>query len=178
MPGILALEPIASGLLAETVRWFTDVAALPLPERRYIASGHPDLVAWDCPQLVVSCRGVAPGLIEAATPYPAIPGTQGGLQLRHATFSIQLVRCVETMQEDGSAMPADYLDAAGRQGLLDCGALSQMTVDICAEPRAHGRDAWMPVGGQLRAGTVNQIGPAGNLVGYEALFQVTTHKVV
>lgn len=178
MPGILALEPIAEGLLVETVRWFTDVAGLSVPDRQYIASGHPDLVAWDCDQLVVACRGVAPGLLEGLPPFPAQPGSQGGQQLRHATFSVQLVRCVSTMDDDGQAMPADDLDAAGRRGLRDCGALSQMAVDICAYPLLHGRDTWMPVAAQIRAGHVNQIGPSGNLHGYEALFQITAAEVV
>ena len=106
--------------------------AAPLPARRYVTFGDPSSVPWDCEQLVISLTGVGFGPAQDSAP-PATPrgGTPASIMsIRHAVFSIALVRCIPTPSGRNGTTPPSVaeLQEAGERFMTDAGMLSQALV--------------------------------------------------
>lgn len=172
--GGLALLPVGQGLL-DDVRGFLLDNDVPVPDRYYLAPGAPGLIAWDCEQLVVSLASVSWGPSEdAGQLIPQVGGAAGVLEVRHAQWSVQLVRCTPQMDDNGDPPGMEEIQAAGEQALTDAGMLSQCLVNCAAFPKDH---EWMPAGATARAGGVISLGPSGGYHGFEASFSMTTTEL-
>jgi hypothetical protein len=147
-----------------------------LPDRRFIAPGNPQLIAWDCEQLFVALTGIG---IGPAPDSPVQSPRQGGpvsaFNVRHAIFSIQLVRCTPTVPENGNAAypPADQIDAAGAQSMRDAGLLSDAVVLMCSQ-----LSKVLPPGTHVQAGLTSSLGPEGGYHANEATVAVTAMRLV
>jgi len=150
-----------------------DAADVALPDRRYIAPGNPQLIAWDCEQLVVSLTGIGWGSAPDAAVGSVKPGAQMSVQgVRHAVFSIQLVRCTPKSNDTRTPWPpAAEIQAAGVDFMRDSGLLSQALVTLLAELRqglAQDRS------GVVEAGALTSLGPEGGYHGMEATLAITS----
>lgn len=143
-----------------------------LPDRRYVAPGDSAAVAWDCEQLTVAIIGVGAGWAPDSGSSTARTGTPASVfGLRHAVYSITLVRCTPTVEEDGDAPPADLLHTAGLHYLRDVGLVSQALVEAGAEAKR------LSQGAVVTAGNVQPVGPAGGFVGLEGQLTITTSEL-
>jgi hypothetical protein len=126
----IAVRSLALELLAAVESHWGGTAA-PLPDRRYVAFGDPSSVPWDCEQLVISLAGVGFGPAQDAAP-PATPraGTPASvMSVRHAVFSIALVRCIPKPSGRNATPPGvAELQQAGERFMTDAGMLSQALV--------------------------------------------------
>lgn len=166
----LAVREIAEMLLDSTREHFA-AAGVDLPERQYIAPGNPDVIAWDCEQLVVSLSAIGWGHMDDVAPLSSKPGTQmSATGLRHAVFSVALMRCTPTNIARGeTSPPAEDIYRAGLEMMDDAGILSQAQVVMVARLRegfAGDRS------GRATAGVIQTLGPAGKLHGVEATISV------
>jgi hypothetical protein len=169
----LELLSIGAGILAD-VRGFYAGNNVDLPERYYLAPGAPGLIAWDCEQLVVSLASITWGINEdAIQPVPQIGGA-GVFEIRHAQWSVQLVRCTPGMGDDGVPPAPATIQAAGEAFLTDAGMLSQCLVNLAAFPAGH---TWMPVGALAKAGNVVALGPSGQFHGFEGTLSITVTEL-
>lgn len=105
-----------------------------LPERRYLAPGSPETVAFDCAQFTTALDGVGWGPAPG-TDVPSVKmGTQSNLAVRHMLLTLTIVRCSPTSQSVGrgtvKAPAAEQLQDAAEQFFLDAGMLSQAMVEI------------------------------------------------
>jgi hypothetical protein len=168
--GGLNLVPIAQGILDDVEVFFTD-NDVALPDRRCIAPGAPGLIAWDCEQVVVSLASVNWGIGPAAAqPISQAGSIAGVLEVRHAQWSVQVVRCTPRMDDSGTPPPVGALHSAGEGALLDAGLLSQFLVHCVAFPHLH---EWMMAGTVVRAGNVVSLGPSGGFHGFEGSLAMT-----
>lgn len=146
-----------------------------LPDRRYLAPGNPSLVAWDCEQLVVGLSGVGWGAAPDAAPISVKPSAQmSAVGVRHAVFSIQLVRCTPTVSDQEAEMNEPYpeaekIHAAGIQFMRDAGLISQALVEMVSRLN-QGLDR----SGIAQAGVVNTLGPEGGHHAVEATLAITS----
>lgn len=90
-------------------------AAVPDPPARLYVSDGP-LVAWDCEQLVAAVERTASTAGNAAV---EVQDPTLGFVMRSATIGLWLVRCCPTMDDDGTAPPADQIDASAQTVLAD-----------------------------------------------------------
>lgn len=172
----LALREMSSTLLDGIVAHFaanTTSGDLPLPARRYVVAGDVTQVSWDCEQLVVGLAGIGWG----TAPDTAMGSQKAGIGVfsrgvRHAVYSVQLVRCTPTPGEDGEPPSAERLMAAGLRFQRDAGLLSQALVEIGARV-----EAGLSLGAQVQAGAIQPLGPQGDHVGMEGEFIVTTMEL-
>jgi hypothetical protein len=170
----LDLETIGAGLLADVQAYFA-ANNVDLPDRHYLAPGAPGLIAWDCEQLVVSLASVSWGINEdALQPVPQIGDGAGTFEVRHAQWSVQLVRCTPVSDEGGQPPPAVDIQTAGELSLLDAGMLSQCLVNFATFPANH---TWLPAGALAKAGGVVTLGPSGGFSGHEGTFTVTVTEL-
>lgn len=170
----LELLSIGAGILAD-VRAFFASNNVDLPDRYYLAPGAPGLIAWDCEQLVVSLAGVLWGINEDATqPIPQVGGGAGIFEIRHAQWSVQLVRCTPAMSDGGDPPAPASIQAAGELFVTDAGMLSQYLVNLASFPQSH---SWLPVGALAKAGNVVALGPSGQYHGFEGTFTVTVTEL-
>lgn len=127
----IAVRTLAQNILEAVKAHWANSSATPLPERRYVAPGDPGSQAWDCEQLVVSLAGIGFGPAQDAAP-PVTPraGSPASIMtVRHAVFSIALVRCLPGPTGRGATPPTvEVLNAAGDQFMTDAGMLSQALV--------------------------------------------------
>ena len=146
-----------------------------LPDRRFIAPGNPQLVAWDCEQLVVALTGIGIGPApDAPVQSPRQGGPISAFNVRHAIFSIQLVRCTPTVGEGSNdAFPAAAaIDAAGEQSMRDAGLLSDAVVLMCSQLSGQ-----LPPGSHVQAGLTSSLGPEGGYHANEATVAVTAMRL-
>jgi hypothetical protein len=167
----IELIAVAQGILAAVVNYFT-ANGVPLPDRQYIAAGSPQVIAWDCEQLVVSLADIGWGRSVDATQLSPSFGKQAGINaMRHATFAIQLVRATPVVQDGAEAPILPSVQAmadAGQTFLVDAGLLSQALVNFVAFPNGV-----LPIGCNVQAGAIQPIGPEGGLVGLEGSLVMT-----
>jgi hypothetical protein len=161
-------QKVLDGVVAHFLA--ADVA---LPDRRYVAPGNPQLIAWDCEQLVVALTGIGWGSAPDAATGSVKPAAQMSVQgVRHAVFSIQLVRCTPVSKDTRTPWPpAEEIQAAGVAFMRDAGLLSQALVTLVAELRqglAPDRS------GLVEAGALSSLGPEGAHHGMEATLAVTS----
>lgn len=164
---------IAQTVLAGVVAHFA-ASEVTLPERRIIAPGAPELIAWDCPMVIVTTSGIGLG--------PA-PGVGGGSQrtgnpvsamgLRHAIYAVQIVRQVPEASGAGTRPPAaDKLTAAGLGLMRDAGLLSQALIEVCSATSRAIPDA------QVAPGAVTVVGPEGGFAGVQGSLAATVGMLV
>lgn len=163
---------LGASILASVIEHF-DAAGVTLPDRRYLAPGDPQLIAWDCEQLCVSLSSIGWGqAVDVSLPSPK-PGAQiGAMGVRHAVFSVQLVRCTPvSTKADDPTPPVELIQAAGEQFMRDAGMLSQSLVTLTSELRqglAQDRS------GLVQPGVVASLGPSGQYHGMEATLAITS----
>lgn len=150
---------------------------LPLPDRRYVAAGDPNNVAWDCEQLTVSQQGIGWGSSpDAGTPSGQIGSGVSVFGVRHVVYVVALVRCVPTIP-DGNLTKRSYpttaeMQLSGMRYMRDSGLLSQALVEMATRMRRDlGRE------GAAQAGMVTPVGADGGFVGAYGVFQVTTGEL-
>lgn len=165
------LITVAQATLDAIVTFFSS-NGVELPPRQYVSAGAPATIAWDCEQLVVCLAEIGWGRSKDATQLSPSFGKQASVNaMRHATFAVQLVRCVPTVA-DGAEAPvlpsAEEIQASGEQSMVDAGLLSQALVNFVSFPNAA-----IPPGCNVQAGAVSPIGPEGGLVGLEAALVMT-----
>lgn len=150
-----------------------DAVPRELPDRRYVAPGNPQLIAWDCEQLVVALTGVGWGASPEAAAGSVKPGTQMSVQgVRHAVFSIQLVRCTPVSKDTRTPWPPpEEIQAAGVAFMKDAGVLSQALVTLVAELR---QSLALDRSGSVEAGALTSLGPEGGHHGMEATLAITS----
>lgn len=126
----IAVRSLALDIIAAVESHWGGTAE-PLPDRRYVAFGDPSSVPWDCEQLVISLAGVGFGPAQDAAP-PSTPraGTPASIMtVRHAVFSIALVRCIPGPTGRNATPPSVLaLQEAGERFMTDAGMLSQALV--------------------------------------------------
>jgi hypothetical protein len=165
----LALKVLA------TVEEHFAAGGIALPDRRYVAAGNPSLVAWDCEQLVVGLSGIGWGAAPDAAPISVKPAAHMSVAgVRHAVFSIQLVRCTPAVSdvaaESGQPYPeAEEIHAAGIAFIKDAGLISQALVEMVSR-LGQGLDR----SGIAQAGVVNTLGPEGGHHAVEATLAITS----
>lgn len=171
-------QPGVGTITADLARKFLDgvvahfaAAGVALPERRFLAAGNPQLIAWDCEQLFVSLTGIGIGPApDAPVQSPRMGGPVGAFNVRHAIFSIQLVRCTPSVGENSNDPfpPADAIDAAGVQSMMDAGLLSDAVVRMCSRLQQDlGRNH------HVQAGLTSSLGPEGGYHANEATVAIT-----
>ena len=171
----LNLVEIATTLLDGVVAHYaaaTDPAVDPLPARRMIKAGDPAADAWDCEQLTVALQSIGYGQSDDATPGVTQVGVAAGLGMRHAIFEIALLRCVEVVDDTGTAPPDATMYAEGVRFMRDAGMLSQALTEIASRVRQG-----LAPHGVVRPGQILPAGPEGNIVGAVGLFQVTATEL-
>lgn len=148
-------------------------ADIELPDRRYVAPGNPQLVAWDCEQLVVALTGIGWGAAPDAATGSVKPGTQASaLGIRHAVFSVQLVRCTPVSKDNRTPWPPpEEIHASGLRFMQDAGRLSQALVTVVAELR---QSIAQDRSGLVEAGVLTSLGPEGGYHGLEATLAITS----
>lgn len=164
-------------IAAELARKFLDgvvdhfaAAGVDLPDRRFLAAGNPQLIAWDCEQLFVALTGLGIGPApDAPVQSPRAGGPVGVFNVRHAIFSIQLVRCTPTTGDTNDPFPAaEAIDAAGERSINDAGLLSDAIVQMCSQlQRELGRNH------SVQAGLTSSLGPEGGFHANEATVAIT-----
>lgn len=174
-PGLgLSIGPIAQTVLDTTITHFAE-AGVDLPARQIIAPGAPELIAFDCEMLAVTCSGIgigpAPGQGNTSQ-RTGRPISANGL--RHAIFAITLLRPEPKPRNGGQQPPrAEELTAAGLSLMRDMGLLSQALIEVCTAV-----DSILPEGSQAAAGAVNTVGPDGGLSGMQGSLSVTAGILV
>lgn len=152
-------------------------AGVELPQRRIIAPGAPELVAWDCPMVIVTCSGIGLG--------PA-PGVKNGAQrtgnpisamgVRHAIFAVQIVRKTPEATQGGLRPPdVAKLTKAGLAHMRDMGLLSQALVEVCSTIDQQLRK--LP-DALVQPGAVDSVGPEGGMAGVQGSLAVTVGTLV
>jgi hypothetical protein len=190
--------PSGGLLVAETAQILLDcvvehyrAAGEPLPGRRYIAAGGVREVAYDCEQVTVACAGIGQGASDDRTTGSTQPGTPSTIGLRHAVFAVSVVRAECSAEDpevaddwtaaDYSAPRPEVLTRIGIRHMRDLALVSQALVN--ATTRVHALPAFKALGkelprrdmlgGLVRPGTVDSLGPAGGFVSVEAAFTLT-----
>lgn len=159
----------------KTVEEHFAAAEVSLPDRRYLAAGNPSLVAWDCEQLVVGLSGIGWGAAPDTAPISVKPSAHMSVAgVRHAVFSIQLVRCTPTVSDEEAEMNTPYpaaeeIHAAGVAFMRDAGLISQALVEMVSRLQ-QGLDR----SGIAQAGVVNTLGPEGGHHAVEATLAITS----
>jgi hypothetical protein len=171
VPAGLGLDvgSVARTILDGLVSHYAAADGIDLPERRFIAPGQPELVAWDCPCAIVTCSGIGLGPAPGVGGLPQRTGNPiSAAGLRHVIFAVQIVRQVPESTGGGlKPPPVERLTAAGLLIMRDAGLLSQALVDIAT---AVDRQV---VQGIISPGAVNTVGPEGGFAGNQASLAVT-----
>ena len=156
----LDLSTLPQAILVAVQGYFA-ANGVDLPTRQYITAGDPNLVAWDCEQLVVCLADLGWGRAADATQLsPSFGKTASVNAMRHATYSVLLTRCVPGITDGGDVPENDQLTQSGLAVMTDAGLLSQCLVNFVAF-----HNAAMSTGANVQAGQVQMIGPSGGLVG-------------
>jgi hypothetical protein len=144
---------------------------LTLPDRQYLAPGNPEEVAWDCEQLVVALTGIGWGQAEDQSSLAPKPGAQVSVNaLRHAIFSVQIVRCTPKPEGRNATFPTvEAVHEAGIVFMQDAGMISQALVVIASRMRQG-----LSGSGLVEPGVVNMIGPSGGLHAVEGTIAITS----
>lgn len=189
-PGGLLVAETAQVLLDCVVEHY-EASGEHLPERRYIAAGGIREVAYDCEQVTVACAGIGPGASDDRTVGSTQSGSNSTIRMRHAVFAISVVRAECSRDdpeiadvwgpEDGHAPRAATLNRLGIRHMRDLALVSQALVNathkVHALPSVKALGRELPrrdmLGGLVRPGTVDSLGPAGGYVSVEAAFTLT-----
>ena len=171
-PGVrLDVSGLATRVFDAVVGHFTE-AGVALPERRFMAPGAPEQIAWDCEMLVMTMSGIGIG----ATPGQAAPRQShnyGSTVLRHVVFTFQLVRCEPKPTNNGRVPPTVVALNQAAAGLFrDAGLMSH------ALTRAAAALGGERPGATVEAGAVAPVGPEGCHVGLQTSITITAANLV
>lgn len=141
----------------------------PLPERRYCAPGDPRTIAWDCEQFVVALGGIGWGQALDESSSSARTGSPVSVMgMRHAVYTLQLVRCTPQPEGREKLPSVEALDAAGLVYMRDAGLLSQAMLTFAADLNQHlGREAL------VQCGVIEPVGPDGGFHAAEGTITIT-----
>lgn len=168
----LELATTAGNILTAVVAHF-DAAGVELPERRYVAAGHPREIAWDCEQLTVALEGIGWGQArDESAPNPRVGSPASVYAVRHAIVAVQLVRCTPKANGRDPLPTPEAIHAAGLAYMRDAGLLSQALVTIAAELRAG-----LTRESSVELGAIESIGPDGGYHGMETVMAITTGQL-
>lgn len=171
MPDGDALDIVTlADLVFDAVVSAFEAAGVNLPERRVMAPGAPEQVAWDCSQLVCTMSGIGLGSAPGLNAAPRQAGAQfSAMGLRHVVFTFQLVRCEPKPSGNGTRPPPPtVMSAAARALWRDAGLLSHALVRAGTD-----LSKGLPRGTQVEAGAVTPVGPEGGYVGLQTSITVT-----
>lgn len=164
----LDLVGVAGDMLDVVVAQF-EAAGHPLPERRYVAPGDPGEVAWDCEQFVITLDGIGWGqAVDDSQPSPRAGTPVSVMGLRHAVFSLSLVRCTPTPPPRASLPTVEAVHEAGLVFLRDAGLLSQALLNMAVNLGRALRNE-----GSVQAGAVETAGPSGGYHGLQGSLAIT-----
>jgi hypothetical protein len=164
----LDLVSVATQMLDVVVAQF-EAAGHPLPDRRYVAPGDPGEVAWDCEQFVISLDGIGWGqAVDESQVSPRAGTPVSVMGLRHAVFSLSLVRCTPQPVARASLPTVEAVNEAGLIFLRDAGLLSQALLNISVELGRALRHE-----GNVQAGAVETAGPSGGYHGLQGSLAIT-----
>lgn len=176
MPAGLGLDvgAVARVILDGLTTHYAAAHGIDLPDRRFIAPGMPELVAVDCPCVIVTCSGIGLG------PAPGVGGQSqrtgnpiSAAGLRHAIYAVQIWRASPESTGGGAKPPpVERLTNAGLLLMRDAGLLSQALVDICTDVDRQIGD------GIVQPGAVNSLGPEGGVAGNQGTLAVTVGMLV
>jgi len=176
----LNTKQLALDLMAYIVDfWSNATDAEPLPERQVIAAGEVQLIAQDCAQLVLSLTGIDMD-VPGSSPGPMQVEQLITNSLRHALFTVQLMRCAPTSDDDGEPPTQEQITACGLTAIRDAGLLSQALFQWCSSITTAGNTGVLHFGGGILAtgGVVIPTGPNGGLVGIEGTVTVSAALLV
>jgi hypothetical protein len=164
----LDLTTVPQALLAAINTYFA-TNGVQLPDRQMVTAADPTLVAWDCPQVVVTLADVGWGRSPDATQLSPSFGKQASVNaMRHVTYAALITRPYPTIGDDAELPSVDAIEQAGAVTALDMGLLSQCLVNFVAF-----HNPALPIGGSAQAGAVQVIGPEGGLIGCQGALIVT-----
>lgn len=171
-PGVgVDVASLATRVFDAVVEHFTE-AGVHLPDRRFMAPGAPEQIAWDTEMLVMTLSGIGIG----AAPGQAAPRqghTFGATVLRHVVLTFQLVRCEPKPTNGGRAAPTvKALNAAAHDLFRDAGLMSH---SLTRAATAISRE--LP-GAMVDAGAVAPVGPEGGYVGLQTSITLTAANLV
>lgn len=146
-----------------------EASSQPLPERRYCAPGDPRTIAWDCEQFVVALGGIGWGQALDESSSSARTGSPVSVMgMRHAVYTLQLVRCTPQPQGREKLPTVEALDAAGLMYMRDAGLLSQAMLTFAADMHQHlGKEAL------VQCGVIEPVGPDGGFHAAEGTITIT-----
>jgi hypothetical protein len=170
----LDVASLATKVLAAVEGQFAD-ASVTLPERRFVAPGAPEGIAWDSEQLVVTMQGIGQGAAPSQGGRAMqVGGPMSAMGLRHVVLVAELVRCNPEATNSGRTPPTPATMTKAGLGLLrDAGLLTQALTDLCAT-----LPSTLPQGSQCEAGAVTPVGPDGGLVAVRGSIAVTAATLV
>lgn len=164
----LDLVSVAQQMLDVVVAQF-EAAGHPLPDRRYVAPGNPGEIAWDCEQFVIALDGIGWGqAVDESQPSPRAGTPVSVNGLRHAVFSLTLVRCTPQPPARANLPTVDAINTAGLVYLRDAGLLSQALLNIAVELGRALRHE-----GNVQAGAVETAGPQAGYHGLQGSLAIT-----
>jgi hypothetical protein len=131
------------------------------PERQYLAPGAN--VVFDCEQLTIRIARIIPGVQGADTPYPVV--THSKLR-KTAELFVTLVRCVPSMNDDGSPPSVADYTAAAEVSFNDA-----MALRIALENIEH-QHLLVPRNVSVTVGQLNTMGPLGGFAAVEMMYSV------
>lgn len=160
-------------ILDTLVAHYDAAVGISLPDRRLIAPGAPELIAWDCEMAVVTCSGVNPGPAPGVGGLPQRTGRPiSSTGVRHAIYAVQIVRSSPEASQGGRRPPgAARLTDAGADFMRDIGLLSQVLIDVCTAMDEE-------YVGFADAGAVQVLGPEGGYVAAQGALAVTVGDLV
>jgi hypothetical protein len=152
---------VAQRMLAGVVAFF-DAQGWDLPERRYIAAGSPTILAADDEHIAVGLAAMHSGITPRSLNQTGAPSRGArSVHVPRADFTVRVMRCVATIDDDGQPPDPDELTADGLRLLADPGRLLTALF------------GWQDTDATLRAvnpavvvGDVDVIGPMGGLAGH------------
>lgn len=171
----LDIPGLATLVFGRVVDTFT-AAGITLPERRIMAPGAAEAIAFDCPMLAMTMAGIgigsAPGV--GAGPRQAGAGLSA-MGLRHVVFTVTLIRTEPKPSGAGTRPPAaSVLSEAALSFWRDAGVMSHALVRVGTDLTKTKR---LPIGTQVETGAVIPLGPEGGLVGLRATIAVTADRL-
>lgn len=171
----LDIGGIATDLLAGIEEHFA-ASEVELPEARFVTAGNPQLVAWDCDQLVVGVAGIGYGwAADKASLSPKDASQLSAVGLRHVIFSVQLVRCIPSSGTGRTrSIPSpESLHEAGMKFVRDAGLLSQALHTAVGKLSAALKNT-----GLAEAGAISTLGPEGQYAAVDGSVMVTAGNLL
>jgi len=108
--GDFQLPPFVDNALAAIQNYYDNVVHVPLPSRRYWTIGQ---TAHDCEQCVLAVQQMFLGTAEVPLETTQCNGPRG------VTFTVEVVRCVPTLDNRGKPPEAESIEVASVNPIID-----------------------------------------------------------